>query len=138
VDPIIWAFIGLGIAALAFFNYFLNHAPGSDPEDFQVGPAELGVSCDCFLIPMVIGGIAALALSISSGMFDSREELYVVGLFAFSLITIAGYLGRRRRYREWGELRDVFDRAIPTSTIRRPVDSPVDIRYEFEDEDEDS
>ncbi|UCE09419.1 MAG: hypothetical protein JSW61_10655 [Candidatus Thorarchaeota archaeon] len=137
MDPTIWAIIGLSIGALAFLNYLLNHAPGSDPEDFQLGPAELGVSCDCFLIPMVLGGIAVLGLSISSGAFDSREELYIVGIVAFSIITLAGYIGRRRRYREWRELRRIFERAVPTSTIHRPVDNPVDIQYEFDDEEED-
>ncbi len=119
----------------AIFNYLLNRAPGSEPEDYRIGPAELNITCDCAFNPLIISGIATLVVAISSGVFDSRMELYLAGLFVFSIITIAGIIGRRRRHEEWRELEEVFSRALVTSHIHSPIDSPPDIFY---DEDDDS
>ena len=118
------------------FNYYLNLAPGADPEDFQVGPPQLGLTCDCSLNILIIGGIVVLALSAVSGLFDSRLELYIVGIVAFSLITIAGFIGRRRRHREWKELRRIIERAVPSTSFLGLKRAPVEISFEDDDEDE--
>ena len=75
-----------------------------------------------------------LALSAVSGIFSTREEQYIVGGISFAVITIAGYIGRRRRHREWKELRKAIRRAIPGSyaDYRR---APVDIMFDEEEED---
>ena len=134
--------LGIGIVLIvgtlvaAIFNYYLNKAPGSDPEDFQVGPREMNITCDCQINILIIGGIMILALSAVSGAFSTREELYLVGGVSFAVITIAGYIGRRRRHREWKELHKAIHRAVPGSyaDYRR---APVDIMFEEDDEDDD-
>ena len=77
-----------------------------------------------------------LALSAVSGIFDSRLELYIVGIVAFSAITIAGFIGRRRRHQTWKELRKIIARAVPASSYLGFQRSPVDITYEDEDDEE--
>ena len=122
----------------AVFNYYLNLAPGSDPEDFQVGPAQLNLTCDCSLNVLIIGGIVVLALSAGSGIFDSRLELYIIGIVAFSVITIAGFIGRRRRHQEWKELHRAISRAVPASSFLGFQRGPVDIPYDDEDDEFDA
>ena len=75
-------------------------------------------------------------MSAASGLFDSRLELYIVGIAAFSIITIAGFIGRRRRHREWKELRRVIERAVPNASFLGFKRAPVEIAFEDEDEDE--
>ena len=118
------------------FNYYLNLAPGADPEDFQVGPTQLGITCDCSLNILIIGGIVVLALSAVSGLFESRLELYIVGIAAFSMITIAGFIGRRRRHHEWKELRIAIERSVPGTSFLGFKRAPVDIPFEDEDDEE--
>lgn len=118
------------------FNYYLNLAPGSDPEDFQVGPPQLGITCDCSINILIIGGIVVLALSAASGAFDTRLELYIVGIAAFSLITVAGFIGRRRRHKEWRELRKAIERSVPKTSIFGFDRAPMDIVFEDDEEDE--
>ncbi len=137
VDVTFWAIALAGTAIVAMFNYMLNRASGSDPDDFKVGPSELDITCDCFLNPLIIAGIAVLVLALSSGSFADRFELFMLGFLVFFTISLAGIIGRRRRYREWHELRDLFDRAIPTSKIRRPLDNLPDLSFDVEDDDED-
>ncbi len=120
----------------AAFNYYLNLAPGADPEDFQVGPAQLGITCDCSLNVLIVGGIVVIGLSAVSGIFDTRLVLYVVGIVAFSVITLAGFIGRRKRHQEWKELRKAIARAVPASSFLGFQRAPVDITYEDEDDDE--
>ncbi len=120
----------------AVFNYYLNLAPGSDPEDFQVGPPQMNLTCDCSLNVLIIGGIVVLALSAASGIFDSRLELYIVGIVAFSVITVAGFIGRRRRHQEWKELHRAIARAVPASSYLGFRRTPADITYEDEDDED--
>jgi hypothetical protein len=137
LDLTTWALVIIGTLLAAAFNYILNLASGSDPEDFKVGPTEMNITCDCPINILIIGGIMILALSAVSGVFASREEMYIVGGISFAVITIAGYIGRRRRYREWKELRKAIRRAIPGSyaDIRK---APVDLMFEEDDEDDDN
>ncbi len=134
LDLLIWAIVIVGTLVATAFNYILNLAPGSDPEDFRVGPSELNITCDCSLNVLIVGGIVILALSAASGVFDSRMELYFVGGISFAVITIAGIIGRRKRHREWRELRKVISRAIPKSPYYR---APVDIVFDDEEDEED-
>jgi hypothetical protein len=137
MDMLTWVLVIIGTLLAAGFNYILNLAPGSDPEDFRVGPADMNITCDCQINILIIGGIMILALSAVSGVFSSREELYIVGGVSFAVITIAGYIGRRRRHREWGELHKAIRRAVPGSyaDYRR---APVDIVFEDNNDDEDN
>lgn len=118
----------------AIFNYLLNRAPGSEPEDYRIGPAELNITCDCTFNPIIISGIAILIIASSSGIFDNRIELYLAGVIVFTVITIAGILGRKRRHAEWRELEAVFSRALLASHIHSPIDSSPDIFYDDEDD----
>jgi hypothetical protein len=124
-------------SALVAFNYYLNLAPGTDPEDFAVGPPQLNLSCDCFLNTLILGGILVIALSAGSGMFENRMELYASGIIAFSAVTIAGIIGRRKRYREWKEFDKVIKRAIPKTHLMTQHGNPVDIFFDEELDDED-
>jgi len=124
------------ISVMTYFNYYLNLAPGTDPEDFRVGSPQLNITCDCYLNTLILGGILVLGLSAASSVFSSRWELYLVGGVAFTVVTIAGILGRRRRYKEWQELHKVFQRAVPRTHLLNDYRSPVDIIFD-EDEDED-
>jgi hypothetical protein len=136
VDLLAWSVLVVAVLLASGFNYYLNLAPGADPEDFQVGPPQLGITCDCSFNILIVGGIVVLALSAVSGLFDTRLELYIVGIVAFSLITAAGFIGRRRRHQDWKELRKAIERAVPTSSIFGFRRAPVDIVFEDE-EDED-
>ena len=136
MDLLTWTVIVVVVLLTSAFNYYLNLAPGADPEDFQVGPTQLGITCDCSLNILIIGGIVVLALSAVSGLFSSRLELYIIGIVAFSLITIAGFIGRRRRHREWNELRRAIERAVPSTSFLGFKRTPVDIAFEDEDDEE--
>jgi len=133
VDLLLLLTVVFGIAVATLFNYYLNLAPGSEPKDFQVGPNELGITCDCYLNMLILSGIVVLALSLTSYMFDSPTEVIILGAVGFILVTLAGYFGRRKRYRGWEEMEDMLDRVIPKSRIRRPVDDPVDLYFEDDD-----
>ncbi|MHA1936367.1 MAG: hypothetical protein ACW97A_13920 [Candidatus Thorarchaeota archaeon] len=122
----------IGVLLAAVFNYILNLAPGSDPEDFQVGPSQLGITCDCYLNTLILGGIVVLALSLSSAAFTSRIELYIVGIVAFILVTAAGIYGRRKRYKEWKEMDYVLKRAVSSSYPR--MSGRLDIPYDEDEE----
>lgn len=137
MDLIIWAIIIAGSLVAAAFNYILNRAPGSDPEDFQVGPSEMNITCDCSLNVLIIGGIMILALSAASALFASRMELYLVGGVSFAVITLAGLIGRRRRHREWKELNKAIKRAVFGSQYSGFRRAPVDILFEDDEDEED-
>ncbi len=136
MDLIIWALLIIGTLLAAAFNYILNLASGSDPEDFKVGPSEMNITCDCPINVLIIGGIMILALSAVSSVFASRIELYLVGGISFAVITIAGFIGRRRRHREWKELHKVIRRAVPEPQYSGFRRAPVDITFDEEEEDE--
>ncbi|MHA2024853.1 MAG: hypothetical protein ACW98U_03035 [Candidatus Thorarchaeota archaeon] len=136
MDLLTWVVIIIGTLLAAAFNYVLNLAPGSDPEDFRVGPQEMNITCDCPINILIIGGIVVLALSAVTGVFSTREELYLVGGITFTVITIAGLIGRRRRHREWKELRRAIRRAVPGSYADYRS-APMDIVFEEDDEEED-
>jgi len=133
--------LGIGIVLIvgtfiaAVFNYYLNRAPGSDPEDFQVGPQELGITCDCYLNTVIISSIAVVAVLASSTAFTSIWELVIVGSLVFLSITIAGLVGRHHRYKDWHSIARVLVRAVPTVTDGRP--STSDIFFDIDEEDED-
>ncbi|MFX1560851.1 MAG: hypothetical protein ACFFBL_09725 [Promethearchaeota archaeon] len=136
MDILTWIILVVAILLASVFNYYLNLAPGADPEDFQIGPPQLGITCDCSINVLIIGGIVVLALSAVSGLFDTRLELYLVGIVSFILITAAGFTGRRRRHREWRELRKAIERAVPSSSFFGYRRAPVDIVFEDEDEED--
>ena len=119
MDRLVGFIVMVSVLIATAFNYILNRAPGSDPEDFQVGPPQLGIRCDCFLNTLIIGSILVLALSASSYVFETRTELHIVGFIAFTIITAAGIYGRTIRHREWGELGEILERAVP-----KPPDRP--------------
>ena len=125
----IWIIVGTIFAAL--FNYYLNRAPGSDPEDFQIGPKEMKITCDCFFNTLIVGAIAALAIAASSSGFDSMEEFFFIVFLVFALITLAGILGRRQRYRDWNDMSHVLKRVVSPRKGFYP--GPVDVVF---DEDE--
>ncbi|MBD3405195.1 MAG: hypothetical protein GF411_03550 [Candidatus Lokiarchaeota archaeon] len=143
MNVFVWVIVIVGTMILMLFNYYLNKAPGADPDDYVVGPPELGITCDCFLNVLILGGIAVIAISTNSALFDSRLELYTVGIVAFFAITIAGYFGRRERHREWRELRKTFQRVIPESSTRSFGRPSFEIFYdedyfdEYEENDDD-
>ena len=122
-----------GILVAAIINYYLNLAPGSNPNDFQVGPDELGITCDCYLNMLIISSIVVIALALSSYMFDSAIEVVVLAIVGFVVVTLAGYYGRRKRYHHWEDMEDMLDRVIPRGRIRHPIDDTIDL---FFDDDE--
>ncbi|RLI57124.1 MAG: hypothetical protein DRO87_05385 [Candidatus Thorarchaeota archaeon] len=137
-DVLEWIWLAAGVAVGALFNYYLNLAPGTDPEDFAVGPQEMGVQCDCILNTIIVAGVAVIAIGASAASFQSREELYLAGGLAFFIIWIAGLVGRRKRYREWRELRETLHRALPPNQNLYGGITPVDLVFDDdEDYDED-
>ncbi|TFG34559.1 hypothetical protein EU527_02780 [Candidatus Thorarchaeota archaeon] len=137
MEILMWAILISIVGVLAYFNYYLNLAPGTDPEDFRVGPQQLNITCDCYLNTLILGGILVLGLSAGSSIFSSRLELYLVGGIAFGVVTLAGILGRHRRYVEWRELHKVIQRAVPRSHLMQGYRSPVEILFDDEENDED-
>lgn len=135
MDPLTLTIIIAGVMVLAVFNYYLNLAPGSDPDDFALGPPQLNLTCDCYLNTLILGGILVVAFSAASSMFASRMELYFIGIGAFAAITIAGIVGRRKRHAEWKEDEEVIRRAILKSHIKG-IRNPVDITFDEEDQDD--
>jgi len=137
LDPFVFLLIVAGVVVVSWFNYILNRAPGSDPDDFLIGPEGMQLQCDCFLNTMIVGGIFVVAVAIASSAFASRTELYLIGLIAYAIITAAGVYGRRRRYNDWKELDGVLQRAVPKAP-RRAFDSDrLDVFFEGDDEDDD-
>jgi hypothetical protein len=136
LELLILAILVVVISALALFNYYLNLAPGSDPEDFNIGPPELNITCDCYLNTLIIGGVLVIAFAAGSGIFESRTELYASGVIAFIVITLAGIIGRRRRHREWKEFDKIVRRAIPKRHLLTQNQTPIDIIFDDEDEDD--
>lgn len=135
MDPIIFILIVVGVIVVSWFNYVLNRAPGSDPDDFLIGPEGMQLQCDCFLNTMIVGGIFVVAVAIASSAFASRTELYLIGLIAYVIITAAGVYGRRQRYKDWSVLDGILQRAVPESK-RRDFDSDrLDVFFEEDDED---
>lgn len=131
-----WIILIAGIFVLVIFNYFLNLAPGSDPEDFALGPPQLNITCDCYLNTLFLGGILVVAFSAGSSIFSSRLELYLIGGLAFLVVTIGGIMGRRKRHAEWREDERVIRRAISTSNIMAGSRRPVDIVFDEEDDED--
>ena len=131
------ALIVVAVSLLAVFNYYLNLAPGADPEDFRIGPPQLNLTCDCYLNPLIVGGVLVIAFSAGAGMFDTRPELFLTGIISFSIVTVAGVLGRRKRYNEWNEFDKVIRRALPKTSLMPPYRSPIDIIFDDEEDDED-
>ncbi|MGY5858373.1 MAG: hypothetical protein RTU63_03315 [Candidatus Thorarchaeota archaeon] len=132
MDPITLVIVIAGVLLVAVFNYYLNLAPGSDPDDFAMGPPQMNITCDCYLNTLILGGIMVVAFSAASSMFSSRIELYFVGGLAFAAVTIAGIIGRRKRHAEWKEDEKVIRRAIQKTQFGR---GPVDILFDEEDDD---
>jgi hypothetical protein len=135
MNPLFVVIIALGVLAAAIFNYYLNWAPGADPDDFRVGPPQGGVTCDCFINTLILGTVVVASLMVVSSIFDSRLQLYLSGLVSFLIVTAAGILGRRRRYKEWRELEGLFKRVIPARN-RLPRSSTDSLFREFEEDDE--
>ena len=133
MDLMLGVILVIGTIAATVFNYYLNRAPGSDPEDFQVGPDELGLRCDCYLNTVIIAGIAVIGVASFSGSFENRVEFYAIAIIVFVVVTLAGIIGRLQRYREWNDMSRVIRRAVPT-VVDRPTGN---IDFEFEDEEED-
>ena len=136
LDPFVFLLIAAGVVVVSWFNYILNRAPGSDPDDFLIGPEGMQLQCDCFLNTMIVGGIFVVAVAIASSAFTSRTELYLIGIIAYVLITAAGVYGRRQRYNEWKELDGVLQRAVPKAPRRAFDRDRLDIFFEEDDEDD--
>ena len=136
MDLVILVILIAGIFVLAIFNYFLNLAPGSDPEDFALGPPQLNITCDCYLNTLILGGILIVAFSAASSIFTSRVELYITAGLAFAAITIAGIIGRRKRHAEWKEDERVIRRAVFRPGQMTSKRGPVDIIFDDEEDDE--
>ena len=132
----VWLVVASAVLAASLFNYLLNRAPGSDPEDFLLGPQELGMSCDCFLNTLIVGAIVVAAMAAGAGAFSTRNELYVAGTLAFVIVTAAGILGRRRRHKEWEETHKAIRRAVPPSVVDPYQRSTIHLLFD-EDEHED-
>ncbi|MHA2300898.1 MAG: hypothetical protein ACXACD_08075 [Candidatus Thorarchaeota archaeon] len=115
LDPVVALGILGGVLFASWFNYILNRAPGSDPDDFLIGPPALEIRCDCFINTMIVGGILVLAMAIMSPVFASRTEMYVVGIVSYIIITLAGVYGRKKRQEEWRELNGILKRSVPQS-----------------------
>ncbi|TFG11723.1 hypothetical protein EU537_11555 [Candidatus Thorarchaeota archaeon] len=135
MNPLFVVIIALGVLAAAIFNYYLNWAPGADPDDFRVGPPQSGVTCDCFVNTLILGTVVVAGLMVVSSIFDDRLHLYFSGLVSFIAVTTAGILGRRKRYKEWRELEGLFKRVIPTRN-RFPKSSTDSLFREFEEDDD--
>jgi hypothetical protein len=136
LDPLTFAIILTGILFLAFFNYYLNLAPGSDPDDFSVGPPQLNITCDCSINTLILGGILVIAFSAASSLFATRLELYLFGGLGFAVVTIAGLIGRRKRHAEWKEDEKVIRRAIQKTHFGTIRDGSVDILFDEDDDDD--
>ncbi|TFG99248.1 hypothetical protein E4H12_03445 [Candidatus Thorarchaeota archaeon] len=136
MEPLTLVLVIAGVIVLAIFNYYLNLAPGSDPDDFALGPPQLNLTCDCYLNTMILGGIMVIAFSAGSTLFDSRIELYFFGGLAFATVTVAGIVGRRKRHAEWKEDEQVIRRAIQKSPFGQAGRSLVDTTYNDEEEDD--
>jgi len=137
LDPVTLIILSVGTALAAVFNYFLNRAPGSEPEDFDFGPSGTTIRCDCFLNTLIIASIVILALALSSAAFSSRMELFASGALAFAAITLAGVIGRRRRHNEWMEIEDILQRVVPDEYLGDSGEGLLDISFEDDDEDYD-
>ncbi len=124
----------IGTLLAALFNYYLNKAPGSDPDDFQVGPPELGITCDCYLNTIIVSVIGVVAVLATSTAFGSIWELVIAGAVVFFTITFAGILGRHHRYREWKMIQRVLVRSVPSVSETRP--SSTDLFFEDDDDEE--
>lgn len=124
------AFVAVG----SFFNYFLNRAPGSDPDDFRIGPLNSEISCDCFLNTLIIGAITAVMIILSASLFDSTTELLYTGVVGFLVVWMAGILGRMKRHAEWKEFDEVVRRAVPAPIFDEIDQERLDIAFEDEDE----
>lgn len=137
MDVVTWALLIGTIAAIAYFNFYLNLASGADPEDFRIGPPQLNMTCDCYLNTIILGGILVLGLSTISSIFSSRIELFITGGIAFVIVTLAGILGRKKRYEKWNELNEVIQRAVPRAHLMQGYRSPIDIVFEDDEDNED-
>lgn len=137
LDPFVFLLIAAGVVVVSWFNYLLNRAPGSDPDDFLIGPEGMQIQCDCFLNTMIVGGIFVVAVAIASSAFASRTELYLIGTIAYVIVTAAGVYGRRRRYNDWKELDGVLQRAVPKAPPRAFDSDRLDIFFEEDDEEDD-
>ncbi|MHA2140263.1 MAG: hypothetical protein ACXADF_03460 [Candidatus Thorarchaeota archaeon] len=115
MDPLVALSIVCGVLLASWFNYILNRAPGSDPDDYLIGPRALEIRCDCFINTMIVGGIVVVALAIMSSVFASRTEMYIVGILAYIVITLAGVYGRKKRHEDWRELDGILKRSVPRS-----------------------
>lgn len=133
MDVLTGVLLAIGIPIIALFNYYLNKAPGSEPEDFRVGPAELGITCDCYLNTIILSAIAVIAVIANSNAFSSLTEIAAVGAVAFVIITLAGIIGRRHRYQDWHRMRRVLIRSVPSVSKGRP--GSVDISFDDDGKD---
>ncbi len=133
MDILTGVLLAIGVPIVALFNYYLNKAPGSEPEDFRVGPAELGITCDCYLNTIILSAIAVIAVIANSNAFSSITELVAVGTVSFAIITLAGIIGRRHRYRDWHLMNRVLIRSVPSFSGGRP--SSVDISFDDDEKD---
>lgn len=136
LDPLLIVIVMVGVCLLALFNYYLNLAPGSDPDDFAIGPPELNLTCDCALNTLILGGILVIALSAASSMFSTRYELYFIGIVSFIVVSVAGIFGRRRRFAEWREDEKVIRRAIQKSPFGNQSRDYVDVIFDDDNDDD--
>jgi hypothetical protein len=136
VDPLALFWIIFLVTLGSIFNYYLNRAPGADPDDFQiaVGPIESGITCDCFLNTLIVSTITAIIIALSADLFESTIELLYYGVGSFIVVWIAGILGRMRRHAEWKELDEVVRRVVPTPIFDDLDEERIDILFDDDDE----
>ncbi len=112
MDPVAIALVVVGTALAAVFNYYLNRAPGTEPDDFRIGPPELSLTCDCYLNTVVVGLVFAVFVVLLAPSIGPFVEAVSTALLCLLVITVAGVVGRRRRYREWRHLAELLDRVV--------------------------
>lgn len=136
MDPFVAISLAIGTLLLSVLNYYLNLAPNADPDQFSIGPREMGVRCDCCFNVLVLGMIAVAFIALSSTAFDSRTELYVSGLTSFMVVTLSGLIGRIKRYRRWSLESELLESVMP-GLSRRGYDDSWD-EIPFNDDDDES
>jgi hypothetical protein len=134
VDAIGTFWIAVLILLGSIFNYYLNRAPGSDPDDFRIGPMNSGITCDCFLNTLIIGVIVGIMIATSASLFDSTVELIYAGVFSFLIVWIVGIWGRIRRHAEWREFDEVVRRAVPPPTFDEMDEDYIDLAFDDDEE----
>jgi ABC-type xylose transport system permease subunit len=74
-------------------------------------------------------------MAIMSSVFASRTEMYIVGIVAYVIITLAGVYGRKKRHEDWRELDGILKKSFPESRIRTRRDRLDTLFRDYDEED---